>query len=166
MNLVFERFNVCDDIANIIAFEVHYSYQTEINNMIEVLVGFDWNYNYWKGTQNMKEIPNIHLYKWPDRLYGLDNDKLSIQEYSYMCNKYDIFSMTKHVRLNNYLEKTKMRYEEILYEKKYELEDTMSRKCFNNNPAGIQWMKSDIMKVKYEYTRWLYSYQNIIKILK
>lgn len=166
MESVFKYFNVYEDIAEIIAFKVHYSFQTEINKRIEVLVDFDWNYNYWAGTQNMREIPNIHLYKWSDRLYGLDNDKLSIQEYSYMCNKHDVFSMIKKVRLNNYLEKTKMRYDEVLNDKLYELKDTMSRKCFNNNPAGIQWMKSDIMKVKHEYTRWLYSYKNIIKILK
>ena len=166
MDSVFKHFNVCDDIADIIAFEVHYGYQCEINNRIEILVGFDWNYNYWKGTQNMKEIPNIHLYRWPDRSYGLDNDKLSIQEYSYMCNAYKVFSMIRKIRLNNYVEKTKMRYEEILDEKIYELEDTMSRKCFNNNPAGIEWMKYDIVKNKLEYTKWLYSYKNIMKLLK
>ena len=154
MESVFKHYNVCSDIANIIAFEVHYGNQCEINDRIEVLVGFDWNYDYWKGTRNKKEVPDEELYLWYDRYYELDNDKMPIEEYSYMCNMHKVFNMMRKTRFFNFLNKTEMRYQDILYEKNYELEDTMSRKCFNNNETSVSRMMYDILKYKIEYEEW------------
>ncbi len=154
MDEVFKFYNVCDDVAKIIAFEVHYGLQCEINDRIDVVVGFDWNYDYWKGTSNNKEVPEEELYLWYDRYYTLDNDKMPIEEYSHMCNKYKVFDILRKTRLYNFLDKTEMRYEDILYEKQYELQDTMSRKCFNNNPKSISNMMRDILKLKIEYEEW------------
>ena len=154
METVFKNFGICDDIANIIAFEVHYGLQCEINNRIEVLVGFDWNYDYWKGTQNKKEIPEKMLYLWNDRCYGLNDDKMPIKEYSHMCNMYKVFNMMRKIRFDNFLDKTECRYEDILYEKNYELQDTISRKCFNNNPTSVSMMKRDILQLRIEYHEW------------
>lgn len=52
MNLVFKKFNVCDDIADKIAKSVHKGYQKEINNHISVMVNWDPYYNYFNIYNN------------------------------------------------------------------------------------------------------------------
>ena len=48
MNVIFENYEVCDDIATKIAQEVHLKYQKKINNHISVIINWDSTYDYWK----------------------------------------------------------------------------------------------------------------------
>lgn len=48
MNAVFKQYNVCDDIADIIAKQVHKGYQDELNKHISVLVKWNEEFDYWK----------------------------------------------------------------------------------------------------------------------
>ena len=48
MESVFNRYQVCDDVREIIARKVHEKNQEEINRHISVIIGWDEEYDYWK----------------------------------------------------------------------------------------------------------------------
>ena len=48
MDAVFKKFNVCEDIAEMIAKKVHLGNQKEINDHISIMIAWNPRYNYWK----------------------------------------------------------------------------------------------------------------------
>jgi hypothetical protein len=155
MDAVFKYYNVYDDVANIIAFQVHRGYQKEINKRIKIMVGFDWNYNYWNGNKTKNEIPKPALYIWMDKEYSsLDCNELSITEYSYMCNSYKVFSLNHPLRRNLFIIEGNQRLIEEIEDKKNELLITQLINSFNNNTENINFLERTAAFLECKYTDW------------
>ena len=155
MNEVFQHYNVCDDIANIISFKVHQSYQIEINKRIRIMVGFDWNYNYWNGKRTENEVPKYDLYVWLDKHYDcLDCENLDINEYSYMCNRYKVFSLNRPLRRNLFILKGDERLKEEIEDRRKELKTTQLINSFNNNIENINFLIRTTAFLECKYTDW------------
>tara|TARA_Y100001970_G_scaffold294028_1_gene446015 strand:- start:259 stop:804 length:546 start_codon:yes stop_codon:yes gene_type:complete len=155
MNEVFKFYNVCDDVADKIARKVHQGYQEEINKRIKILVNFDWYYNYWAGGNTDNEIPDPRIYIWIDNVYHfLDCEELDINEYSYMCNRYKVFSMNRYLRRNILIAKGIERFQDELYDKYYELIETKKSNSFNNNPENISFLERTSACLECKYNDW------------
>jgi hypothetical protein len=155
MESVFNEHQVCNDVRDIIAFYIHQGYQNEINKRIRIMVGFDWNYNYWNGTNNSKEIPTSDLYIWMDRYYeSLDCDDLDINEYSFMCNRYKVFSLDKSLRRNLFIIKGEERIIEEIKDRKEELKIVKLLDSFNNNFENIDFLERTTAFLECKHTEW------------
>lgn len=155
MNEVFQYYNICDDVANIIARKVHQSYQIEINKRIRIMVGFDWNYNYWNGENTENEVPKSDLYVWMDKHYDfLDCRNLDIKEYSYMCKRYQVFSLNRPLRINLFILKGDDRLIDEIDDRRKELKITQLINSFNNNIENINFLRRTTACLECKYTDW------------
>ena len=66
MDLILRTNIGIDDIENKIAKYVHEGYQKDINKRIQILVNFDWSFNYWCDIQTNSMIPYKEIYIWDD----------------------------------------------------------------------------------------------------
>ena len=126
MESVFNRYQVCDDVREIIARKVHEKNQEEINRHISVIIGWDEEYDYWKffgeivSTSYLIERVNknfeisrsekVWFEKKLDLIISYDRDyntkkttkKLPSDQYmKYIFSNKSIFSMNSLVRFRH-----------------------------------------------------------------
>lgn len=155
MESVFNKYNVCNDIRDIIAFNIHQGYQNEINKRIRIMVGFDWDYNYWNGTNTINEIPKSDLYIWMDKYYdSLDCYDLDINEYSYMCNRYKVFSIDRPLRRNLFIIKGEERFIEEIQDRKEELNKQKIINTYKNNFENICFLERTTAFLECKHDEW------------
>lgn len=118
MEKVFKTYIRIDDIENKIAKYVHQRHQKDINKRIQILVNFDWSYNYWCDFQTNSMIPHRNIYIWND-IEDKDTRFISREEYRRMC-ELPIFKMNNKIRFNLMFQKcnAKITYERLMLEKK------------------------------------------------
>lgn len=118
MDLVLRTNIGIDDIENKIARYVHEGYQKDINKRIQILVNFDWSFNYWCDFQTYSMIPYKEIYIWDD-IDDKDTRFISKDEYRKMC-ELPVFKMNNKIRFNLMFQKcnAKITYERLVLEKK------------------------------------------------
>ena len=60
MNLVFNEFNLCSDLCDIISLNIHERFQIQINNHISIMIRWDENYNYLDFHNNIDSDLILH----------------------------------------------------------------------------------------------------------
>ena len=124
MDAVFKQYGVCEDVADMIAKNVHEGHQRKINDHLSVIIGWDPRFDYWtignfkpkslfwpyKEPCNLKEIEKVALRVLRDRYYSafkIKNMKSILTKEEYMsyvlCGK-KVFMMCRPVRWNRFLD--------------------------------------------------------------
>tara|TARA_B110000259_G_scaffold11321_1_gene12359 strand:- start:5775 stop:6329 length:555 start_codon:yes stop_codon:yes gene_type:complete len=157
MDSVFKKYNVYEDVADIIAKEVHKGYQKEINKRIKIMIGFDWEYNYWNGMNTEDEIPNYSIYIWMDKYFdSLHCKELNFKEYEYMCNNKKVFSLNRSLRRNLFIINGNERIKNEIKDRKNEIKESKFNLLNNDiNIENVNFLERSTAFLECKYSDWL-----------
>ena len=129
MNSVFKQYDVCDDVADMIAYKVHEGHQKKINDHIDVIIGWDTTFDYWTfgnfKTTNLffpyrtpvfstEELQLISLFRnIHSQSIGSVNKITKIEYMMYVLSNKNVFKLSRYIRWNQFINTLNTKLSEV-----------------------------------------------------